>query len=170
MNIRNARLADFAQILALNEESVRFLSPLSLERLHMMHDQSVYHRVIETDGGIRGFLLALREGATYDSANYLWFEKQYPKFLYIDRVVVSRAAQGQKLGKLLYEDLFAYARSAGVSPITCEFDIEPPNLPSQRFHEALGFKEVGSHHVGTTSKRVSLQALWPVLSSALPVA
>jgi predicted GNAT superfamily acetyltransferase len=159
MNIRNATFADFSRILALNEESVHFLSPLNMERLQILHDESVYHRVIEIDGDIRGFLLAVRENSSYDSPNYLWFKNRYAKFIYIDRVVVWKATQGQKLGKFLYEDLFAFAKSAELNPITCEFDVEPPNLPSQRFHEAFGFREVGTHRVGTAGKRVSLQAL-----------
>ena len=104
--------------------------------------------------------LALREGASYDSANYLWFQERYLRFLYVDRVVVSHSAQGRGLGKLLYEDLFKYAQSAGIGLITCEFDVDPPNEPSQRFHQAFGFAEVGSHHVGAAAKRVSLQAAW----------
>ncbi len=161
MNIRDATAADFSQILALNEESVQFLSPLNRERLLILHDESAYHRVIETKDGVRGFLLALRENALYDSPNYLWFRKHYAKFLYIDRVVISKATQGQQLGRFLYEDLFAFAKSADISPITCEFDVEPPNPPSQRFHEAFGFTEVGTQHVGAAAgKRVSLQALW----------
>jgi predicted GNAT superfamily acetyltransferase len=159
MNIRNATSADFAQILALNEESVHFLSPLNLERLQILHNESAYNRVIEIGGDILGVLLALRENSSYDSPNYLWFKKHYAKFLYIDRVVVSKATQGQKLGRFLYDDLFAFAKSVDISPITCEFDVEPPNVPSQRFHEAFGFREVGNQLVGTAGKRVSLQAL-----------
>jgi predicted GNAT superfamily acetyltransferase len=161
MRIRDADPAHFEQILAMNEEFVRFLSPMNAQRLKLLHDEAAYHRVVETNNGICAFLLAFREGASYDSVNYLWFEAHFPRFLYIDRVVVSKTAQGRGIGKLLYDDLIAYAAGAGISPITCEFDVDPPNPQSQRFHEAFGFREVGSHHVGAASKRVSLQALWP---------
>lgn len=161
MTIRQADPADFARILALNEESVHFLAPLSLDRLQMLHDQSAYHRVIDTSGGVEAFLLALREGASYDSVNYRWFAERYGQFLYIDRIVVSRSAQGRGFGTSLYEDLFAYAARTGISPVTCEFDVEPPNEPSRRFHRAFGFTEVGSQHVGAQGKLVSLQAAWP---------
>jgi uncharacterized protein len=158
MKLRRAVPGDFAPILTLNEESVHFLSPLSLEQLEALDRESAYHRVIETDQGVSAFLLALREGAAYASVNYLWFKQRFPRFLYIDRVVVSKSAWGMGLGKMLYEDLFDYAGSTGVSPITCEFDVDPPNEPSRRFHEKFGFREIGSHHAGASSKLVSLQA------------
>jgi predicted GNAT superfamily acetyltransferase len=161
VRIRDAVPADFEQILAMNEEFVRFLSPMDAQRLKLLHDEATYHRVIETSDGVCAFLLAFREDAAYDSVNYLWFEDHLPRFLYIDRVVVSKTAQGRGIGGLLYDDLIAYATSTGVSPITCEFDVDPPNPRSRRFHEAFGFEEVGSHHVGAANKRVSLQALWP---------
>jgi predicted GNAT superfamily acetyltransferase len=113
MRIRNALPVDFTRILALNGESVHFLSPMSLARLNELHGESAYHRVVDTNDGVCAFLLALREGASYDSANYLWFQERYS-----------------------------------------------PNEPSQRFHQAFGFAEVGSHHVGAAAKRVSLQAAW----------
>ena len=158
MKIRDTQIADFPQILALNEESVHFLSPLNTEQLDGLHAQAAYHRVAESDGAVQGFLLVLQEGARYDSPNYLWFSQHFPRFLYIDRVVVAGSAQGLGVGRLLYEDLFRFAKMHGAGMITCEFDVEPPNLASQRFHERFGFKEVGMQRVGASRKLVSLQA------------
>ncbi len=159
--IRQAIPTDFAQILALNEESVHFLAPMNLDRLQLLHGQSAYHRVVDTGNGVEAFLLALREGASYDSVNYGWFVEHCGRFLYIDRVVVSKSARGRGFGTLLYEDLFAYAASTDISPVTCEFDVDPPNEPSRRFHKGFGFTEVGAQHVGPQRKLVSLQAAWP---------
>jgi hypothetical protein len=86
--LRDARREDFAAILALNAESVHFLSPLTAERLDALHRAAAYHKIIEIDGEVAAFLLAFREGAPYDSPNYLWFAERYPEFLYIDRIVV----------------------------------------------------------------------------------
>ena len=93
--------------------------------------------------------------------NYQWFAARLPQFLYIDRVVVATSAQGLGLGygKRLYADLIAYAQQTQISPITCEFDIEPINMASQRLHQAFGFAEVGSQYLGPAAKRVSMQAL-----------
>lgn len=157
MLIRDATAEDFERILQLNEESVHFLSPLTWGRLGALHAAAAYHRVIDHDGEIAGFLLAFREGASYDSSNYLWFNKRYKQFLYIDRVVVSKDFQGQGIGSNLYDDIFALAKNSGVSRISCEFDIDPPNHASQRFHEQFGFSEVGTRSYGDHIKQVSLQ-------------
>jgi uncharacterized protein len=157
--IRDAMAADFEVILRLNAESERFLSPLAPQKLRLLHAQSAWHRVACLDGKVAAFLLAFREGASYDSQNYLWFAARYPQFLYIDRVVVDRAFQSRRLGTLLYEDLLAHARASAVPRVTCEFDIEPPNPVSARFHQGFGFKEVGRQDVAYAAKAVSLQEL-----------
>ena len=156
--IRPATPEDYEQILKLNEESVHFLSPLSKERLTHLHQQSEILKVIEVDGLVEAFVLALREGKDYDSVNYIWFTKNYNKFLYIDRVVVSVKKQGSGLGKLLYEEVFKHAKSIEIPVVTAEIDIEPPNPVSLKFHEKFGFKEVGKQSVAGGKKIVYLQA------------
>ena len=156
--IRPAIAADFPAILALNAALVHFLSPLDGARLRLLHAQAAYHRVVEIDGGVVAFLLAFREGAAYDSPNYLWFAQRYSEFLYIDRIVVDPEQQGRGLGARLYDDLFAYAQIAGVATVTCEFDLDPPNPGSQKFHARFGFREVGTQWLAGGKKQVSLQA------------
>jgi uncharacterized protein len=155
--IRNANASDFDRILALNQEAVHFTSPMDLARLTRLDTQSAYHRVIELDGEVVAFLLALREGADYPNPNYGWFSERLERFLYVDRIVISSAQQGKRLGQALYDDLFAYAKREGVDRIACEFDVEPPNPVSQRFHARYGFSEIGTQWVAGGSKRVSLQ-------------
>jgi predicted GNAT superfamily acetyltransferase len=156
--IRAATPDDFAAILALNAQSVHFLSPLDAARLSHLHAQAAYHRVIESNGTIAAFLLAFREGADYDSPNYRWFAQRYAQFLYIDRVVVASAAQGTGVGIQLYKDIAAFAAAAGIASLTCEYDLDPPNPVSARLHERFGFREVGRQQVGVTkTKQVSLQ-------------
>lgn len=157
MLIRDANAGDFERILQLNEESVEFLSPLKPMRLEKLHAEAGYHRVIVSDSEIVGFLMAFRENADYDSTNYQWFVKRFGQFLYIDRVVVGKQHQGRGIGNRLYDDVFAFARGNGVSKITCEFDIDPPNHASRRFHERYGFSEVGTRSYGDIAKHVSLQ-------------
>lgn len=156
--LRDARREDFAAILALNEESVHFTSPLAAERLDALHRVAAYHKVVEIDGEIAAFLLAFREGAPYESPNYLWFAERYPEFLYIDRIVVAPAHRGARLGSALYDDVIAFATASGAPWLTCEFDVEPPNPASMKFHERMGFAEVGTQRLGGGKKRVSLQA------------
>lgn len=155
--LRDSTDADFEALLRLNAESEHFLSPLSLPRLQMLHAQAWYHRVVCADDSVLGFLLALREGADYDSENYRWFAARHPQFLYIDRIVLGPAARGQGLAARLYQDLFTRARGQGIARITCEFDWDPPNEASRRFHERFGFEEVGRQSVAGGKKIVSLQ-------------
>src|SRR6202011_3434609 len=129
--IRDATEADFGTLLRLNLESEHVLSPLSASLLEALHSLAWYFRVIGAEGRVQGFLLALREGTSYQSVNYQWFATRYTEFLYIDRVVIDLAARGQHLGRQLYEDLFTVARVAGLKRITCEFDTDPPNEASR---------------------------------------
>ena len=154
--IRNARPADFPSIAKLNAGSESFLSPMSEPRVERLHGWAAYHRVIQEDAQVAAFLLAFREGAAYDSPNYRWFSERYDSFVYIDRVVVAPAHRGKGLATFLYLDVFAFAMKSGIQTVTCEFDIDPPNEVSRRFHDKLGFQEVGSHSYN--NKRVSMQA------------
>ncbi|UHQ20394.1 GNAT family N-acetyltransferase [Lysobacter sp. KIS68-7] len=159
LRVRDIADADAAAILALNLESEEVLSPMDAARYAQLRAQAVYGRVLEEDGTAIAFLLAFREGTAYDSPNYRWFDATCDAFLYVDRIVVAATHQGHGLGALLYEDLFAFARSSGVPRVTCEFDIEPPNEPSRRFHARFGFREVGTQVLGDGKKRVSLQSV-----------
>jgi predicted GNAT superfamily acetyltransferase len=156
MPLRDYRPDDATAVLALNAESVAVLSPLDALQLRALAAQAACFRVAERDGAIVAFLLALREGSAYASPNYRWFAARYPRFLYVDRVVVGAAARGDGLGAALYTDLFAFARAAGLDTLACEFDIEPPNEASRVFHARFGFAEVGRQRL-PGGKQVSLQ-------------
>ena len=145
--VRDIVDADAPAILALNLESEAVLSPMDAVRYAHLRSQAAYARVVEADGAVVAFLLAFREGADYDSVNYRWFDAAFDAFLYVDRVVVARSHQGRGLGP----------RAAGLPRVTCEFDIEPPNEASRRFHARYGFGEVGTQAL-PGGKRVSLQS------------
>ena len=155
--VRDATPGDFPAILELNLASVSFLSPLCLQGLEELHAQAWYHRVAGRAGRPEAFLLALAAGADYDSPNYCWFAQRHDDFVYVDRIVVSAAARQARLASALYEDLLARARAAGMARVCCEYDVEPPNEASRRFHDRFGFVEVGTQRVGPQGKRVSLQ-------------
>jgi len=155
--IRDATGADHPAILDLNQRYVELLSPLDAARLARLDAQAAYHRVIADEARIAAFLLAFRDGADYDSPNYLWFAARYPRFLYVDRIVVDGGAQGRGLGAALYRDLFAFAAADGVDTIACEYYSKPPNAASARFHAGFGFREVGTQWLPGVRKQVSLQ-------------
>lgn len=155
--LRDADRRDDDAILALNLESVEFLSPLDGPALRRLAEQAAYLRVADADGEVAAFLLALAPGMGYASENYRWFAGRYANFLYIDRIVVARSHQGEGLGHALYADLFDFARERRVQRVVCEFDVEPPNPVSAAFHARFGFREIGSQWVRGGRKRVSLQ-------------
>lgn len=165
---RDATRADFPAILALNQAFVSVLSPLDEARLARLHAQAALHRVIGDAGRIDAFVLLLREGADYDSPNYRWFAQRYARFLYVDRIVVAADNHARGAGSMLYRDVMALARRDAVPIITCEFDIEPPNPASARFHASQGFREVGRQQLHGGRKTVSLQALEVAVATAMP--
>lgn len=107
---------------------------------------------------VQAFIIALADGAPYENDNYTWFASRMTRFLYVDRVVVGSEFSGRGLGTRLYEDLFRFARVNGATTITCEYNIEPPNVASRVFHDRFGFKQIGTQWVAGRTKRVSLQA------------
>lgn len=154
---RLATPADFDSVLALNTESERFLSPLDAARLAQLDAEAERHWVIEAAGRVVAFVLVFRERADYDSVNYRWFVARCPKFLYVDRIVVSPTYRGRGIAAQLYRQVFEHAAASGVPWVAAEYDIEPPNPGSAHFHAALGFREVGRQAVADGRKSVTLQ-------------
>jgi predicted GNAT superfamily acetyltransferase len=156
--IRDARATDFATICALNLAAVEHTSPMDPARLDVLARLSCHHKVASCAGQVLAFLLAMRRGAAYENANFNWFTRTFDDFVYVDRIVVSAASRGLRLGSLLYEDLFHYARDHAVPFVTCEYNLSPPNEPSRLFHDKFGFKQQGTQWVADHTKFVSLQA------------
>ena len=155
--LRDAEARDFPTVVALNASEVRHTSAMDDARLRQLHAYAGYHKVVESDGVVAAFLLAMREGCGYINENFEWFAARYPSFLYVDRIVVGAGYQGLRLGTRLYEDLFAFARLGNIPCIACEYNLVPPNEPSRIFHDRFGFTQVGSHWLGDGAKQVSLQ-------------
>jgi predicted GNAT superfamily acetyltransferase len=149
---------DEPAILALNNEHAAELSWLEPERLSSLLGAAFYTRRI---GNLEAFIMTFDQGAAYDSPNFLWFRERYPRFVYVDRVVVAGHARGRGHARALYQDLFDYASAAGQAIVTCEVNIDPPNPGSDAFHAALGFAEVGDAviHGGKKAVRYYLRSL-----------
>ena len=156
--IRDARTSDYETICALNLAAVQHTSPMDAVRLATLSYLSCYFKVACVDDGVSAFLLAMCSGAPYENDNFSWFAQRHTRFIYVDRIVVSSAFRGLRLGSLLYEDLFRYARDNAIPLVTCEYNIVPPNEPSRLFHEKFGFKEQGTQWLANDTKQVSLQA------------
>jgi len=156
--IENLTLDDVApatglsdRLLALNNAHARELSWLTPEQLQHLVAQSFVARRI---GMLDAVMLAMDQGADYASPNFQWFRARYPRFVYVDRIVVARSARGRGYARLLYDDLFEHARRAGNARVVCEVNAKPPNPASDGFHAALGFAEVGRASIHGDSKTV----------------
>ena len=116
-----------------------------------------YFRVALAERRLAAFLVGLRPGSSYQSPNYRWFCERYDDFAYVDRVAVARDFRRHGLASRLYDD-FANRMPDTVSVMTCEVNIRPPNDESLRFHERLGFRQVGSQETENGAKEVALLA------------
>src|SRR5205823_3870153 len=98
------------RLLALNNAHARELSWLEPARLeHLVSEAFLARRI----GDLDAFLLAFDQDARYDSPNFLWFHTRYPRFVYVDRIVVAFSARGRGCARRLYDDLFEHAVRAG---------------------------------------------------------
>lgn len=159
--IRELSAADLDQLVALNTAAVPAVSAASPDALAALLDLSGHAFAVVDPArpqALLGFIIAFNPGSSYASENYRFFETRGSDSLYIDRIVVREANRGQQLGQFLYAHAFALARSATRAEVTCEVNIEPPNPGSMRFHERLGFREIGQQATKDGSVRVSLLA------------
>ena len=156
--VLDMRETDFEAVVRLNDSVLQQTSAMDLRRLRELHALPGHHRVVRVGGELAAFLLAMRETAPYRNENFEWFAARYGKFLYVDRIVVRGPFARKGLGASLYRDLFAFAGANGIDTVVCEYNIDPPNLPSRAFHEKFGFREVGRQRVAGGAKLVSLQA------------
>jgi predicted GNAT superfamily acetyltransferase len=148
---RKINSGDLDWIHALNEAHSAELSSLSRERLVELVEGAFYGTAID-DGA--AFMLAFDQHADYDSPNFLWFKQRIPRFIYVDRVVVSSSHRRLGLARGLYEDLFRYALARDHVEIVCEVNTHPPNPMSDAFHASLGFELMGEASLGDRAKSV----------------
>jgi uncharacterized protein len=141
-----------AGLLDLNNTHAQALSWLEPQQLtHMVRNAFLAQAI----GRAEAFLLAFDQGADYDSPNFLWFRSRYPRFVYIDRIVVAEAARGRGLARRLYASLFEQAAAAGHHCVVCEVNAEPANPVSDAFHQTMGFVKVGSGVIHQGAKTVT---------------
>ena len=155
--IRDVREQDLSAVLALNNAAGRSILALTAAQLRYFHAHAEYFRVAEIDGHLAGFLIALREGGSYPSTNYRWFAERYPKFVYIDRIVIANAYRRHGLGRVFYCDVHSYSE-VRVPLLTCEVFLEPRDDVVVLFHGTYGFQEVGQQRMGEDGPKVSLLA------------
>ncbi|MES0811541.1 GNAT family N-acetyltransferase [Roseibium sp. SCPC15] len=140
--IRPFEPGDLSALLAMNNAAVPAVSEATAEKLLDLINAALVCLVAEKEGNAVGFLLCLSEGIEYDSPNYHWLSERYSKFAYTDRICVDESTRGQKIGDAMYGALFNRMAGSGRT-FLCEVNERPPNPGSLRFHNRLGFEEIG---------------------------
>ncbi|MCA0433070.1 MAG: GNAT family N-acetyltransferase [Proteobacteria bacterium] len=138
-------------LLALNNAHAEELSYKTEEGFADLLARASFVRAVE---GGRALLVGFDETCDYDNDNFRWLKARFPRFNYIDRVVVSGAARGQGLARQLYGLIAEATRKDGRERLVCEINLEPPNPASDKFHEALGFKPIGQRQLAGSAKIV----------------
>jgi len=153
--------SDIDAALELNNLNTPAVGELDRVQLQFLIDHSLYSFAIGADT-LHAFCITFAPGAPYTSVNYQWFSKKYTNFVYLDRIVVSEIMRNQTLGEKLYlavEQRMIKDRCAPI--LTCEVNLNPPNHGSIRFHNRIGFHEVGQQEskpgltVSLLSKQIS---------------
>lgn len=142
--------------LTLNNAHAVELSLLDAARLAQLTEAAW---LVGAVGRLDAFILAFDQSSPYDGTNFGWFRARYPRFAYVDRVVVAQHARGRGLARLLYEAVFAKARAEGLPLVTCEVNLAPPNPASDAFHATMGFVPVGSAGLGAKTVRYFARTL-----------
>lgn len=156
MAIRRFRDADLSILHAANQASVPGVSTETEADLRKWIDLSVCFVATGDDDAPLGFLTLIEPGTEdYPSANLRWFEaygdRTGKSVIYVDRIALLPDSRGQRLGEALYAAAFAHFSDR--DEIGCEVNTAPPNPGSHRFHQRLGFQQVGTraYEAGTKS-------------------
>lgn len=152
--IRELVADDLDVMLAINQENVPAVGPETPETMQQIFGWSSLRLGIEVDHALVGYCLIMKSGLPYQSTNYRWFCDKYDDFIYLDRVAFTESHQGKGYGSLLYQEV--ELRSTETF-FTLEVNLKPRNDGSLRFHERLGFLEVGQQ-ISASGKLVSLMA------------
>jgi|TARA_B100001094_G_C18191172_1_gene807356 predicted GNAT superfamily acetyltransferase len=131
------------QIYSLNQENTPEVGDLSsIKELQNLLRQSSNNYYVIFKNRIIGFMICFREKSDYNSKNYKFFKKKESKFLYVDRIAINDKYRRFGIGKNLYLKIESIAANNDL-PICCEVNTDPLNEISIRFHNDLGFTEVG---------------------------
>ncbi len=153
-NIITARESDLDFVLSLNQESLSAVSHSDLKKMNYFLEISSYFKIFRIDDKAVGFLIGLKPGRDYKSENYIWINKRYNSFIYVDRVIIDSKYRNSGLGFYFYNHLVKSFRKE-VKNILCEVNIKPYNEQSINFHKKYGFKEIGEQQTENGEKRVT---------------
>lgn len=145
VNFRPIGVVDLDRIERINAANVPEVGAAERDHLAFLVEECSLAIAAESNGEVVGFCLVLGPGSSYDSVNYRWFAERHPDSLYLDRVAFDVSVRGRGFGTALYDHVDRIMRSDFVDAdgLALEVNVDPPNEPSLRFHDKLGFREVG---------------------------
>ncbi|MEM7330027.1 MAG: GNAT family N-acetyltransferase [Pseudomonadota bacterium] len=161
MTIRLYRDDDLTVLHAANQASVPGVSTETLDDLALWIDMATCLVATDADDTALGFVTVMPLGlSAYPSPNMRWFETYADAtgkaVVYVDRIALLPEARGKRLGDALYRTVFDHF--SGLDEIGCEVNTLPPNPGSHRFHQRLGFREVGTQTFVPGEKSVTYYA------------
>ena len=146
-NVRNLEITDLARVLEINNANTPGVSELTMAELQTDLRNSLHALAIDNEHGeVCAFCITFDPNAPDAGDNHRWFAERYKSFVYLDRIAIDSNHQNRGLGALLYQSVEQQMLcSAEHSLLCCEVNLEPPNPGSLRFHQRIGFTEVGQH-------------------------
>ena len=144
---RNIEIADLVRVLEINNANTPGVSELTFAELESDLNNSLHALAIDNErGDVCAFCITFDPNAPDAGANHHWFAERYKSFVYLDRIAIDSNHQNRGLGALLYQAVEQrMLDSSEYSLLCCEVNLEPPNPGSLRFHQRIGFTEVGQH-------------------------
>ncbi|WP_386820293.1 GNAT family N-acetyltransferase [Luteolibacter algae] len=124
---------DSAGILRLNANAASVTSPMDPSKYLTLLSMRAYATVVEIEGEIVGFIMAIRDGNPHEDGIYRWFGSRLRNFIYIDRIVVDENRRGLGIGRLLYSHLFKWSMDRQITQLTAEINIFFPMRRHLRF-------------------------------------
>ena len=130
-------------IYSINQDNVPEVGSIeSMEKMQELLSISSYHSILLRDDQLIGFSICFREAQPYWSENFKYFKQKLDRFLYIDRIAIHSEYRRRGYAKRMYEDIFDMAAKDDLS-VTAEVNTSPKNEDSLKFHDHMGFIEVG---------------------------
>ena len=143
--VRNIENADLQRVLEINNANTPGVSELTKDELQSDLNNSLHALAIDNEqGDLCAFCITFDPSAPDAGDNHRWFAERYKSFVYLDRIAIDSNHQNRGLGALLYQSVEQHMlNSAEHTLLCCEVNLEPPNPGSLRFHQRIGFAEVG---------------------------
>ena len=140
-DLKNCIESELEEIYALNQSLTPKLGALKdIQHLKRLINMSECSKGLKMRGKIAAFMICFREDSEYESKNYLYFNRKYKEFLYVDRIGVSKNLENTGLGSILYK--YIIENFGEDLKICAEINTKPMNKKSIIFHKKHDFKRI----------------------------